>query len=130
MLRGGVGCFLFLFRVDNTFNGDFAMKKKQHRNHNEWFRQVSLGNRKSCPCCKAKLAENESIWSWGEYVSGKWRTVKYFCRNCFEAEVASLLVSHADDCGCLITLVGYHCTLPDWLGLDSKMYLVPSCTNN
>jgi hypothetical protein len=89
------------------------------RNHNEWFRTVSLGGRKSCPCCHQKLLPGESIWSWGEYVGGpSWRTVKYFCKLCFPTEVQEPLIHHAGPCGCTITLVGYQgATLPSWLNL-------------
>ena len=80
------------------------MKLKQ-RVHKEWFRTV-IDRRKSCPCCKVKLSTGESIWSWGEYVCGKWRTVKHFCRECFTDEVQRLLKDHTGGCGCAITLVG------------------------
>ena len=53
------------------------------REHNEYFRTVSLSNRKSCPNCSVKLAMGEQIWSWGNYVRAKWYTVQYFCCNCF-----------------------------------------------
>jgi hypothetical protein len=94
-----------------------AVKQRQH---NEWFRPVSLGNRKTCPTCKAKLATIQGIgnvWSWGEYHNAKWRTVAYFCRQCFASEVAARLASHTGDCGCTINLVGKGCELPNWLTL-------------
>ena len=87
------------------------------RNHNEYFRTVSLGNRKSCPTCGEKLQNGESIWSWGEYVRAKWRTVKHFCKACFEEEVRGLLIDHAGDCGCNITLVVREIETPEWLKL-------------
>ena len=96
------------------------MKKAKVRSHNEHFRQVSLGNRKSCPTCRCKLAENESVWSWGEYVRAKWHTVKHFCRECFEEEVRVPLLGHAGDCGCNIVLCGYHGKLPEWLTLTKN----------
>lgn len=86
------------------------------RLHNEWFRTVSLNNRKSCPCCKERLAEGESIWSWGEYVRAKWRTVKYFCKSCFEKEVVDPLMEHTHGCGCNIEL-RFQSPQPDWLKL-------------
>ena len=88
------------------------------REHNEWFRTVSLGNRKSCPECRTRLDERESVWSWGEYAYGKWRTVRYFCKHCFKAEVQKRLLDHAGPCGCKINLVGKGDLLPDWLTLD------------
>lgn len=95
------------------------MSKKQ-RNHNEWFRSVSLRGRKSCPSCKEKLQPGEKIWSWGEYVHGKWRTVDHFCKSCFQENVKSRLTGHSVDCGCSITLVGYGGgELPEWLTLLS-----------
>ena len=86
--------------------------------HREWFRPVSLGNRKSCPECKAKLPPGESIWSWGEYQYAKWRTVQYLCRSCWPA-VEKRLLKHRLDCGCDFELVGYHTTLPAWLALPT-----------
>lgn len=84
--------------------------------HNEWFRTVLLGNRKSCPECKQKL-NGESIWSWGEYVNAKWRTVRYFCKHCYP-DIQRDLIAHRNDCGCDFELIGYSGeTLPDWLSL-------------
>ena len=50
---------------------------------NLWFRPVSLGGRKSCPTCYAKVRPNEELHSWVEYVNGKARLVDHFCRSCF-----------------------------------------------
>jgi hypothetical protein len=110
------------------------MKTKQ-RTHREWFRPVSLGNRKTCPNCKAKLVPSiagglnsarehewltaparESIYSWGEYHNAKWHTVKHFCRQCWP-ELARDIVAHTAGCGCVVELVGKGCTLPQWLTL-------------
>lgn len=87
------------------------------RNHNEYFRIVSLGGRKSCPTCKSKLADGQRIWSWGNYIYGRWHTVKHFCRECFEEQVREPLIDHADDCGCSITIIcrDYQ---PSWLTLE------------
>jgi hypothetical protein len=90
------------------------------RNHNEWFRPVSCGGRKSCPGCHAKLGKNESIWSWGNYVRAKWNTVTHFCKECFETRVAEGLLEHAGECGCTITLVMYHAVQPKWLRLKKR----------
>lgn len=48
---------------------------------------MERGKRKSCPNCRAKLVESESIWSWGEYINGKWRNVTDFCKECFDEVV-------------------------------------------
>lgn len=89
-------------------------------------------SRKSCPTCKAKLEPNEFVWSWGEYVVGKWRTVKHFCKTCFPSEVQESLSSHTDDCGCQINLVGYSGTeLPKWLTLEKRRkHHDCDCTSN
>lgn len=91
----------------------------RNRLHNEWFRTVSLGGRKSCPCCRTKLESGEEIWSWGEYIIGKWRTVKHFCKSCFQQEVAEPLIRHKDDCGCRIELV-VRGIKPEWMSLTNK----------
>ena len=88
------------------------------RNHNEWFTTVSLGGRKSCPLCKAKLGPREWIWSWGEYVRGKWRTVKHFCKECYPEEVRKPLLRHTEECGCNVTIVVKHAVRPEWLELE------------
>lgn len=90
----------------------------KERNHNEWFQPIIAGGRKSCPNCKEKL-NSESVWAWGEYVNGKWRTVRHFCRSCFPTQVLKPLKDHAGPCGCTITLCarsGYG-PLPEWLTL-------------
>lgn len=89
----------------------------KQRSHNEWFTTVSLGNRKSCPLCKTKLEPNESIWSWGNYVCAKWRTIKHFCKNCYVEEVLKPLTDHTDDCGCTVQLIVKGGGRPEWLKL-------------
>ena len=73
------------------------------RVHNEWFRDISLGNRKSCPTCKAKLF-GRPIISWGEYAVGKWYTVKHFCSQCAQEQCIVPLIEHVKPCGCGIDL--------------------------
>lgn len=93
----------------------------EQRSPNEYFRTVSLGNRKSCPTCKEKLGPMESIWSWGEYQYGKWRTVDHFCKKCFASSVHDRLAGHIDSCGCEVNLVGKSGTkLPDWLAINES----------
>lgn len=90
----------------------------KQRVHNEYFRPVSLGGRKSCPTCRGKLKPGESIWSWGEYIRAKWHTVDYFCKECFAERVLPLLERHMGECGCSFKLNAYHCQLPEWLELN------------
>ncbi len=92
---------------------------RRPREHNEWFRKVSLGDRKSCPECKTKLDPGQSIWSWFEYRITRQHIVKRFCKHCFEENVKKLLVDHVADCGCAVNLVGYHTGLPSWLTLEA-----------
>ena len=92
--------------------------RKPFRIHREWFRSVSLSNRKSCPCCRTKLLHNEQIWSWGEYIRGKWHTIRYCCRFCFNDSVRLPLERHATQCPerCEIVITAYAGeTLPSWL---------------
>lgn len=90
----------------------------KQRIHREWFRTVLCGGRKSCPRCGNRLPPNESIWSWGQYVRGKWRTITHFCRSCWSG-IADDLVAHQSSCpdNCEIQLIGYHTDLPDWMAL-------------
>ena len=87
------------------------------RTHNEWFRTVSLKNRKSCPTCWNKLPPGESIWSWGEYAYAKWRTITHFCVNCYDHEVRYPLIKHREECGCDFELISRSGPLPKWLTL-------------
>lgn len=88
----------------------------KQRSHNEWFRSVSLGGRKSCPSCGVKL-NGEKVWSWGEYVRAKWHTVLHFCKACFQDRVKGPLTDHVGGCGCDVVLRGQGESLPDWLTL-------------
>lgn len=94
------------------------MGSKRQREHNEWFRTVSLGGRKSCPGCGEKLESGESIWSWGEYVRAKWHTVMHFCKKCYATRVQKPLVAHTGGCGCTVNLIGKGEPLPVWLTLS------------
>ena len=94
------------------------MAAKQ-RTHNEYFRTVGLGGRKSCPTCKEKLLPGESIWSWGEYHNAKWYTVRRFCKCCFP-DVQRDLDVHRNECGCDFNLVMYGGEQqPNWMELPS-----------
>jgi hypothetical protein len=89
------------------------------KTHNEWFRDVSLGGRKSCPTCKTKNAGQ--LYSWGEYHAVRWYTVKHFCQYCFVKEVKTPLLQHIDPCGCVVELQykgGWGKEKPVWLTLD------------
>jgi hypothetical protein len=94
-------------------------RKPAQRVHNEWFRPVSLGGRKSCPNCHTKTAD---LWSWGEYSNARWYTVMHFCRHCFEEEVTPRLLAHAKPCGCTFVLnivgLGWHQQCPNWLHIE------------
>jgi hypothetical protein len=94
------------------------MPSKKPRSHNEWFRPVARKSR--CPSCNRSVPLDETLWSWGEYVSGKWRTVKHFCRECYVEEVQTPLISHTADCGCSVELRFKGIipnAVPDWLTL-------------
>ena len=86
--------------------------------HNEYFRTVLLGGRKSCPQCKVKLCDGEKIWSWGEYHNVRWYTVQHFCKQCWH-EVQARLRQHSWQCHCTYNLVRYGAErLPTWLTLE------------
>jgi hypothetical protein len=88
--------------------------------HNEYFRTVALGGRKSCPSCHSRLERGEQVWSWGEYQRAKWYTVQHFCKQCW-MEVENKLSVHAFQCRCTFQLVGYRGErLPDWLCLEAE----------
>lgn len=89
---------------------------KQHV-HREYFREVLRGNRKSCPHCHIKLQQGESIYSWFEYSNIRKYAIQDFCVNCWD-EVRKRLKDHSKGFGCTFELVGYHCTLPQWLTLQ------------
>jgi hypothetical protein len=72
-------------------------------------------SRKSCKTCGAKLINGETMWSWGEYHNVKWRTIKHFCKECYESEVLSALIEHRNECGCDFQLIGKSSSLPKWL---------------
>ena len=84
------------------------------RVHNEWFQPIS---KKTCPCGERKT----EVFSWGEYVNGKWRTVDHFCQECFSERVIPRLVSHAGDCGCTFALNPRSgCTIPSWIKMPDQ----------
>lgn len=95
----------------------------KQRTHNEWFRPVQRGGRKSCPTCKVKLEPGERIWCWGEYVHGKWHNVQDVCKACFP-DILPKLKEHEDECGCTFELVAYCESLPEWLTLEPKQKVV------
>jgi hypothetical protein len=82
------------------------------REHNEHFRMVT---RPKCPTCGRKA----QVWTWGQYVRGKWNNVQQFCEHCFPC-IAAQLRQHAEPCGCTFNLISYGGgTLPTWLSLDN-----------
>ena len=56
---------------------------------NIWIAEVSLKDRKSCPNCAVKLAEDNSIISVGEYIHGKYYKGAYCCALCYSDWIAS-----------------------------------------
>lgn len=91
-------------------------RAKQQRVHREWFRPVTAAK---CEC-GARRPEG-GVWSWGEYVNAKWRTVTWFCRECFQHRVAGRLIAHAGPCGCTFELVGKGWQpLPEWITLEDS----------
>ncbi len=91
----------------------------KQRNHNEWFRHVLLGGRKSCPHCRQRLPEGEMIWSWGEYVNARFRLIRHLCVACWP-RTAKALKAHTGDCGCTVALCSASGSgpLPDWMTLN------------
>lgn len=84
------------------------------RVHKEWFKSIV---KTTCSCGKKKT----SVFSWGEYVCGKWRTIDYVCEGCFP-QAANRLITHAQECGCEFNLVGYRGTiLPSWLKMPEAV---------
>ena len=84
------------------------------RTMHAYFRTVSLGNRRSCPTCKMKLGFDEEIWSWGDYQTGMWHTVAYFCQGCYRLTVQQRLLNS----GYKVFLKGYRdAPLPKWITL-------------
>lgn len=73
------------------------------------------------------------MWSWGEYVRAKWRTVQHFCKKCWEDTpngfapglhkgIRSKLREHAGVCGCTFELVAYRGQkLPEWMSLGEEV---------
>lgn len=91
----------------------------KQRSHNEWFGRVARGGRKSCPHCLSKLAEGESIWSWGVYHNAKFRRIMDVCKQCWHS-VRGMLTEHTAGCGCTVNLCARSGDgpLPKWMTLD------------
>ncbi len=101
------------------------MPKVKQRNHNEWFRPVERGGRKSCSHCKCKLAKGEWIFSWGNYINAKFHNIRDVCKECWH-EVRDRLTGHAGDCGCSITIRCTGTTQPEWMTLEKACELSSS----
>ena len=82
--------------------------RKDNRVHREWFRSIV---KTTCSCG----AKKTQVFSWGEYICGKWRTVDYVCEACFKPSVLPRLKAHMGECGCSFELVGKGSQLPPWL---------------
>jgi len=85
------------------------------RIHNEWFMPVKV---RTCPCGEKKI----DVFSWGQYVFGKYRKIDNFCKSCFKTRIIPRLSAHANDCGCLFK-VNARATykIPPWIKLPKKM---------
>ena len=98
---------------------------RKNRVHNEWF-QTTVAMKCDCGSNrKSRLASGHDVqvWIWGEYVYGKWRTVRKVCESCFASEVIPRLVNHADLCGCSFDLCsrsGYG-PLASWIALPASL---------
>lgn len=84
------------------------------RTHNEYFRPVKD---KKCQCGTKASDHPDGVWSWGEYVGGKWRNVMRVCFRCWYFRALPTLVNHKADCGCAFNLVGYRTKLPFWISI-------------
>lgn len=83
------------------------------RTHNEHFRELA---KHKCPTCHAGSKSSPvRVFSWGEYIHGKWHTVKHFCSECFLEEVLDQLQDHANTCGCTIQFVTHIHNTPAYL---------------
>ena len=79
--------------------------------HNEWFQKLS---KTTCKCGK----KNVETYSWGEYVSARWRTITHFCESCFKVKVLERLETHGTSCGCTFKLQAKGFIPPNWLKLN------------
>ncbi len=95
-------------------------KPMKTRTHNEWFQPTSYAK---CDCGsnvrqRTTAGHDVTVYVWGEYVVGKWRTVQRVCQSCFAQQVIPRLVQHAGGCGCEFALQprsGYR--LAPWITL-------------
>lgn len=79
--------------------------------HNEWFRTVDdkvceCGRRTSRTYRNKPLAESEQcqqVYSWGQYVIAKWRTIYHFCEHCALEKIEPVLSNHIAECGCSVS---------------------------
>jgi hypothetical protein len=91
----------------------------KQRTHREWFQPLARNGR--CDCGMSRIDrqirhEDERLFAWGEYITGKWHKVRNFCQDCFETEVKRSLYHHASGCGCTFELCarsGY--SIPEWI---------------
>lgn len=92
------------------------------RSHNEWFMPVQKADGKTrCPCGlsradRIRKGDDSSLYAWGEYANAKWRTIDYFCQDCFSHRILTRLLAHTQPCGCSVNFnprSGY--ALPAWI---------------
>ena len=95
----------------------------QPRTHNEWFQDSCYG---VCDCgstkrSRQKVAADPVVYIWGQYRSGKWRSIQRVCQCCFHHKVIPQLVQHANGCGCTFELQARsgH-TIASWIKLPDN----------
>ncbi len=90
--------------------------QKIQKVHNEYFQPIA---KRTCPCGRKKT----QIFSWGEYVAGKFRKIDHFCQDCFSYRVIPRLVNHAEECGCSFRIQprsGH--IIPSWIDETFQKY--------
>jgi hypothetical protein len=99
----------------------------KQRTHNEWFQ--SMVSPAICPCGskrkdRIRAGKDASVYAWGEYVVGRWRTVDYFCECCFQTRVIPRLVKHAGNCGCTFQMCARNGhILPHWITFNQDAHM-------
>jgi len=72
--------------------------------------------KKSCPNC----GEKNNPLSFGEYVSGKWRTIEHCCEKCFPSAILPLVerfkLHNNNRAVDLVSYQGF--TIPSWAKLE------------
>lgn len=95
------------------------MSTKVQTAKNMYVRTVSLGGRKSCPCCKAKL-DGRPIYNFGEYIRVRWNTIESCCEKCYDGTMGPILRNFkARNGNRPVDVVGYQGTkVESWMKTD------------